>query len=288
MVWRGERAKASPARGRPCGCDHVVRHMGALQPTNPAPPTLLFNCFPWGKGSGNMVGSLDASRHGSGAQSEHTEHDHAGSVLNLVIQKHLLCRMQWMPKFVTHFYSILNTDTFLPAPLEKGCSREVTRQIHGKRWIGSLRYKAAVSILGLYHHAPFLACPAFYRAHGNPWGWRWGFLQALFFLKHRLCGNIFLPKCKSELTLSWVKSNNNLYPDIFTLFHVMEVLVLGSYILTSSQAWRCFLDVLSSLWWMQLPSGKQQIELMVEVAEYPISMDRMCSPQLFSLPRGTI
>lgn len=160
MVWRGERARASPARGRPCGCDHVVWHMGALQPTNPAPPTLPFNCFPWGKGSGNVVGSWDSSSHGSGAQSEHTEHDHAGSVLNLVIQKHLLCWTQWMPKFVTHFYSILNTDTFLPAPLEKGYSREVTRQIHGKNMNWASKIQSCSIYMGTVPPCPFsgLSC----------------------------------------------------------------------------------------------------------------------------------
>lgn len=39
-------------------------------------------------------------------------------------------------------------------------------------------------------------------------------------------GNVFLLKRKSELTLSWMKSNNELYMDILTLFCVMEVVVL--------------------------------------------------------------
>lgn len=55
-------------------------------------------------------------------------------------------------------------------------------------------------------------------------------LHRIFFLKHRFCGNI---KSKSELRLSWMKSNNNVYPHIsFNLFHVMEFLDLGSYTLT--------------------------------------------------------
>lgn len=136
-----------------------MRHVGALQPTNPALLT-LFNRFPWGKGSGNMVGSWDLSGHGSGAQPERIEHEYAGSVLSLAIQKHLLCWTQWMPKFVIHFYSTLNTDAFLLAPLEKGYSREVTRQIHGKKVNWDSKTQSCSIDMGTVPPCPFsgLSC----------------------------------------------------------------------------------------------------------------------------------
>lgn len=52
MVWHGESARACPAWAYPCGCDHIVWHVGTLQLTSPAPPALLFNCVPWERGVG--------------------------------------------------------------------------------------------------------------------------------------------------------------------------------------------------------------------------------------------
>lgn len=53
--------------------------------------------------------------------------------LSLTIQKHLLCWAQRTPKLVIHFYSAWNMDTFLLALLEKGHSRDLTREIHDKK-----------------------------------------------------------------------------------------------------------------------------------------------------------
>lgn len=61
------------------------------------------------------------------------EHEHAGSVLSLTIQKHVLSWALRMPKFVTHFYSVWNMDTFLLVLLEEGHSRDLTREIHEKK-----------------------------------------------------------------------------------------------------------------------------------------------------------